>query len=119
VFAAIHQAAVNSVRSIRDRILCGEQVAATGQDPDIAGWSARENILWNIANRRPLLHSDAQLTGVGLFGFRDLNAQLFFMRQELVPFLVLLICQTGPRVRQRRLPQATLPGQFPQDAASR
>jgi hypothetical protein len=50
-----------------------------------------------VAHRQPgpLLHNASRPAGAPRSGLRDLNAQLLFTRDDLLPFLVLLICQTG------------------------
>jgi len=100
VFDAFEQAAIADVRRIRDRILEGERLAAAGQDPDIGGWHRLENVLWHIThrgpltsdyNRRPTLRRKLWLLG----SLRALNRRIYLGAEDLVPFLILLICQTG------------------------
>ncbi|MGW2160337.1 hypothetical protein [Nonomuraea sp. NPDC001699] len=101
VFEAIQAAALADVRAIRDRILEGERLAKTGQDPDLAGWKQPENALHRIvAQGRPFTTADRRLPRMQrrffhLGGIRRLNSSLFLASADLVPFLVLLICQTG------------------------
>lgn len=97
VFEAIQAAALADVRRIRDRIADGERLAATGADPQLAGWSRLENVLWHIARHGPLTRQHRRVRpvrtspgGIGAF-----NAHLFLTAADLVPFVVLLICQTG------------------------
>ncbi|WP_431906649.1 hypothetical protein [Nonomuraea jabiensis] len=100
VFEAIQAAALADVRAIRDRILEGERLAKTGQDPDLAGWKQPENALHRIIERGPFTAADRRLPRMQrrfflLGGIRRLNSSLFLASADLVPFLVLLICQTG------------------------
>ncbi len=96
VFEAIRQAALGDVRAIQHRILDGERLAALGGDPKFAGWGREENLLWHVAHRAPLTDTDRpRKTIKRLGGVRWLNSRLFYAAPDLVPFLVLLICQTG------------------------
>src|SRR5262249_8489972 len=97
VFEAIQAAALADVRAIRDRITAGERLAAKGTDPQVAGWARLENVLWHIARHGPLTREDRGVRPVrsrpgGVGGF---NEHLFLTAADLVPFIVLLICQTG------------------------
>ncbi|MQA63843.1 MAG: hypothetical protein GEU86_20780 [Actinophytocola sp.] len=97
VFEAIQAAALADVRAIRDRIAAGERLAAAGADPQVAGWARLENVLWHIARHGPLTREHRRVRPVrsrpgGIGGF---NAHLFLTTADLVPFIVLLICQTG------------------------
>lgn len=99
IFEAMQAKAIEDVRSIRDRILRGERLARAGEDPEIAGWTL-ENSLWHIAHRGPLTQADRRRPGLRdrfhqLGGMRRLNSMLFLTAADLVPFHVLLICQTG------------------------
>lgn len=97
VFEAIQAAALADVRAIRDRIDNGARLAAGGADPQVAGWTRLENVLWHIARHGPLTREHRRIRPVrnapgGLGAF---NAHLFLTSADLVPFIVLLICQTG------------------------
>lgn len=97
VLEAIQAAALADVRAIRDRITNGERLAAAGADPQVAGWARLENVLWHIDRHGPLSHEHRRIRPVrirpgGLVAF---NAHLFLTTADLVPFIVLLICQTG------------------------
>lgn len=98
VFEAMQAAALADVRAIRDRILEGERLAKTGRDPDLAGWAQPENALHRIVAKGPFTAAD-RLPHIRRFhllgGIRVLNSRLFLVPADLVPFLVLLICQTG------------------------
>jgi len=50
VLDALENAAREDVARIRDRILEGERMAATGRDPHQHGWDRLENVLWHILN---------------------------------------------------------------------
>lgn len=96
VFEAIKQAALSDVRAIQNRILEGERLLSLGDDPALADWEREENVLWHIAHHRPLTGKDRpRKTFLRLGGVRRLNSRLYFSAPDLVPFLVLLICQTG------------------------
>jgi len=100
VFDAMQAAALRDVRAIRDRILDGERLAQAGQDPQIGGWHRLENVLWHIARHGPLESADRAPSRLrrnlyALGGTRSLNGRLFLSGHDLVPFLVLLGCQTG------------------------
>ncbi|MFD1540187.1 hypothetical protein [Nonomuraea guangzhouensis] len=100
VFEAIEAAASSDVRAIRDRILEGERLAASGQDPEVGGWRQLENILWHVAHRGPLTRGDLDRPDFRSMinrhgGIRGVNSRLFLISADLVPLLVLLICQTG------------------------
>ncbi|WP_336215997.1 hypothetical protein [Nonomuraea sp. LPB2021202275-12-8] len=100
IFEAMQAAALADVRAIRDRILEGERLARTGQDPALAGWQQPENALHHIASKGPLTTADRHLPQMHrwlqfLGGIRALNSRLFLAPADLLPFLVLLICQTG------------------------
>lgn len=97
VLEAIQAAALADVRTIRDRITNGERLAAAGAHPQAAGWARLENVLWHIARHGPLTREHRRVRAVrsrpgGLGAF---NAHLFLTAADLVPFIVLLICQTG------------------------
>jgi hypothetical protein len=99
VFEAMQAKAIEDVRSTRDRILRGEHLVRAGEDPEIAGWTL-ENALWHIAHRGPLTQADRRRPGLlhqlnRLGGIRRLNSMLFLTAADLVPFQVLLTCQTG------------------------
>jgi hypothetical protein len=100
VFEAIEAKAAEDVRAIRDRILDGERLARAGQDSWAVGLTL-EGVLWRIAQRGPLTSADLQRPPplpyriIRLGGIRRLNSMLFLTRADLVPFLVLLACQTG------------------------
>ncbi|MYX09531.1 hypothetical protein GTW98_22470 [Streptomyces sp. SID8375] len=98
VFDAIKEAALADVRAIQRRITEGERLAATGQDPDTAGWGQLENLLWLVANRRPLTVRDRQghpsaVSRLG--GVRGINRQLDLGIHDVLPFVIALICLTG------------------------
>lgn len=100
VFEAIQAKAIEDVRAIRDRITEGERLARAGEDPDLTGWTRMEDVLWYIANRAPLTPADRRRPGLGRRlhgwgGMRRLNSMLFLTAADMVPFHVLLICQTG------------------------
>jgi hypothetical protein len=62
-----------------------------------AGWSARENVLWHIHVNGPLTAEKfrrapaAVLHGGGI----GRGAQVLFTAQDMVPFVIALICPTG------------------------
>lgn len=97
VFEAIQAAALADVRAIRDRIGAGERLAAEGADPQVAGWGRLENVLWHIARHGPLTSEHRRIRPVrsGPGGAGGFNAHLFLTSADLVPFIVLVICQTG------------------------
>jgi len=97
VFEAIEAAALADVRLIRDRIAGGERLAAAGSDPHVAGWSALENVLWHVAEHGPLTSEHRRIWAVANThgGVRSVNEHLFLTVADLVPFVVLLIVQTG------------------------
>jgi len=98
VFERIREAALADVRAIRDRILEGERLAGAGQDPQQGGWGRLENILWHIARHGPITPRHPQARRLERFGFgstRAVNARLFLTRDDLLAFLVALICHTG------------------------
>ena len=98
VLAAVKEAALADVRSITARLDAGRALASSGQDPQTAGWLARQNVLWHIREHGPL--TAGRMRELGWHGrrhggARDLNADLFLGVNDLVPFLVALICLTG------------------------
>ncbi|MGH3285125.1 MAG: hypothetical protein ACRDPD_10665 [Streptosporangiaceae bacterium] len=97
VFEAIQAAALADVRTIRDRIAAGERLAGAGADPQVAGWARLENVLWHIARHGPLTREYRRFRPVrsGPGGVGGFNEHLFLTAADLVPFIVLLICQTG------------------------
>ncbi|MFJ4734371.1 hypothetical protein ACIP6V_19155 [Streptomyces sp. NPDC088770] len=98
VFDAIKEAALGDIRATQRRITEGERLAATGQDPDTAGWERLENLLWLVANRGPLTVRDRQEHPyrVGrLGGVRGINRQLDLGIHDVLPFVIALICLTG------------------------
>ncbi|WP_200263398.1 hypothetical protein [Streptomyces sp. HSG2] len=96
VLDALEAAARDDVARIRDRILEGEKLAATGRDPHQHGWDRLENVLWYIANYGPLTVDDASYKVLRPLGGREeLNGRLHLTARDLVPFLLLLACQTG------------------------
>ncbi|MET7853514.1 hypothetical protein ABZT48_36145 [Streptomyces avermitilis] len=97
VFERIEVAALEDVRAIRDRILRGERLAERGEEPETGGWGRLENVLWYIAHHGPLTpeHRRRHKEVVALGGIRLLNSHLFLTKADMVPFLSLLICQTG------------------------
>jgi hypothetical protein len=99
VFEAMQAKATDDVRAIRDRILHGERVANAGRDPETGGWTL-ENTLWYMARHGPLTSDDQRRPGMAnrfnrLGGIIHLNTMLFLTIPDLVPFQVLLTCQTG------------------------
>jgi hypothetical protein len=99
VFEAIQAKSTDDVRTIRDRILHGERVADAGRDPETGGWTL-ENTLWYMARHGPLTSDDQRRPGMAnrfsrLGGIIHLNTMLFLAIPDLVPFQVLLTCQTG------------------------
>ncbi|MGW1818067.1 hypothetical protein ACWCQM_31425 [Streptomyces sp. NPDC002125] len=96
VLDALEAAARDDVARIRNRILEGEKLAAAGRDPRQHGWDRLENILWYIANQGPLTPDDASYKILRSWGGREeLNGRLHLTARDLVPFLLLLACQTG------------------------
>ncbi|MGW6394266.1 hypothetical protein ACWFR1_28050 [Streptomyces sp. NPDC055103] len=96
VLDALETAARDDVARIRDRILEGEKLAASGRDPRRYGWDRLENVLWYIANHGPLTVDDASYKVLRPLGGREeLNGRLHLTTRDLVPFLLLLACQTG------------------------
>ncbi|MFK0296923.1 hypothetical protein ACIQU6_41530 [Streptomyces sp. NPDC090442] len=97
VFERMEAAALADVRAIRDRILRGERMAEAGQDPETGGWGRLENVLWYVARNGPLTNDIVRqhrpLRALG--GIRAVNSHLFLTKADMVPFLTLLICQTG------------------------
>ncbi|WP_432249216.1 hypothetical protein ACRAR1_18235 [Streptomyces sanyensis] len=96
VLDALENAARDDVALIRDRILEGEKLASTGRDPRQHGWGRLENVLWYIAHHGPLTADDASYKVLRPLGGRgELNGRLHLTARDLVPFLLLLACQTG------------------------
>ncbi|WP_447039299.1 hypothetical protein [Streptomyces sp. DSM 118878] len=96
VLDELERAARDDVARVRDRILAGEKLAATGRDPRQHGWGRLENVLWYIANHGPLAADDVSYTMLRSWGGRsELNGRLHLTARDLVPFLLLLACQTG------------------------
>ncbi|MGW3199204.1 hypothetical protein ACWDBD_32485 [Streptomyces sp. NPDC001118] len=101
VFDAIAAAARADVEAARRRIAEGESLAERGTDPEAAGWEKPENVLWHIDRHGPLteaflLQSEARRIRVRRAGgIRALNAGLYLRPTDILPFLVLLICETG------------------------
>ena len=98
VLAAVRDAALADVRSITARLDAGRALAATGHDPQAAGWHARENVLWHVLEHGPLTASrmrELGWHGNRHGGARELNDDLFLGVNDLVPFLVAVICLTG------------------------
>ncbi|WP_351227925.1 hypothetical protein [Streptomyces sp. NPDC002133] len=96
VLDALETAARDDVARIRDRILEGEKLAASGRDPRRYGWDRLENVLWYIAHDSPLTADDASYKILRPWGGREeLNGRLHLTARDLVPFLLLLACQTG------------------------
>lgn len=95
VFDALEAAARADVGLVRDRILEGERVAATGRDPEVHGWDRYEDVLWYIANRGPLRSEHLTWKIKAMGGMGKLNAQLFLTTADVVRFQILLGCQTG------------------------
>ncbi|WP_406494769.1 hypothetical protein OG936_13285 [Streptomyces sp. NBC_00846] len=106
VLDALEATARDDVARIRDRILEGEKLASTGRDPRQHGWERLENILWYIEHHGPLTAEDASYKILRPWGGREeLNGRLHLTARDLVPFLLLLVCQTGMEpecVRQLR-----------------
>ncbi|MFE9765902.1 hypothetical protein ACFYPC_15475 [Streptomyces sp. NPDC005808] len=96
VLDELERAARDDVARVRDRILAGENLAATGRDPRQHGWDRLENVLWHVANRGPLTADDVSYKILRPWGGRsELNGRLHLTARDLVPFLLLLACQTG------------------------
>ncbi|MEV0036434.1 hypothetical protein [Streptomyces sp. NPDC050804] len=96
VLDALENAARENVARIRDRILEGERLAVTGRDPHQHGWDRLENVLWHILNCGPLTADDVSYKILRRWGGKkELNGRLHLSPRDLVPFLVLLACQTG------------------------
>ncbi|MFE1324483.1 hypothetical protein ACFW7K_00465 [Streptomyces sp. NPDC058735] len=96
VLDTLERAARDDVARIRDRILEGEKLAATGRDPRQHGWGRQENILWYIVHHGPLTADDVSYKILRPWGGRsELNGRLHLTARDLVPFLLLLACQTG------------------------
>ncbi|MEU9303371.1 hypothetical protein [Streptomyces sp. NPDC048269] len=96
VFEAMEAAALASVGEIRDRILEGEHLAATGSDPAVHGWDRLENILWHTEHHGPLSPVHSRIPGVIRHGgIREINTRLFLTNEDVIPFQILLACQTG------------------------
>jgi len=98
VLAAVKEAALADVRGIAARLDAGRALAGTGQDPQAAGWLARQNVLWHIREHGPLTAGrmrELRWHSRRYGGARNLNADLFLDVNDLVPFLVALICLTG------------------------
>jgi hypothetical protein len=98
VLAAVRDVALADVRSITARLDAGRALAATGHDPQAAGWHARENVLWHVLEHGPLTASRMRELGWHSSrhgGARELNDELFLGVNDLVPFLVAVICLTG------------------------
>ncbi|MGW7280406.1 hypothetical protein ACWGIV_19295 [Streptomyces sp. NPDC054844] len=96
VLEALESAARDDIARIRDRILEGEKLAATGRDPRQHGWDRVENVLWYIAHHGPLTADDVSYKILRPLGGRpELNGRLHLTARDLVPFLLLLACQTG------------------------
>jgi hypothetical protein len=98
VLAVLKETAMADVRAIAARLDAGRVLAGTGQDPRAAGWLARQNVLWHIREHGPL--TAGRMRELGWHGnrhggARNLNADLFLDVNDLVPFLVALICLTG------------------------
>ncbi|MEV8568167.1 hypothetical protein AB0436_21750 [Streptomyces sp. NPDC051322] len=96
VLDALESAARDDIARIRDRILEGEKLAATGRDPRQHGWDRVENVLWYIAHHGPLTADDISYKILRPLGGRpEINGRLHLTARDLVPFLLLLACQTG------------------------
>ena len=98
VLTAVRDAALTDVRSITARLDAGRALAATGHDPQTAGWHARENVLWHVLQYGPLTAGRMRERGWHSNrhgGARELNDELFLGVNDLVPFLVAVICLTG------------------------
>lgn len=97
VAEAIEAAALADVRRVRDRIAEGERLAAAGEGPETAGWSALANVLHHVAAHGPLTDEHRSIRAVAIThgGTRAVNEHLFLTAADLVPFVVLLMLQTG------------------------
>lgn len=98
VLTAVRDAALADVRSVTARLDAGRALAAAGHDPQMAGWHARENVLWHVLNNGPLTAGKMRELGWHSRrhgGARELNDDLFLGVNDLVPFLVAVICLTG------------------------
>lgn len=97
-FEAIRSAALADVRAISERIDAGWCLATAGSDPQTAGWSRRENVLWHVAAHGALVPGEWRQMHVvrcAPGGIRGVNAQLFLTPADLIPLLVGLICTAG------------------------
>jgi hypothetical protein len=98
VLEIIEAAALADVGLVRDRIMAGEHLAASGADPEVGGWSSLANVLHHVAERGPLTaaeHGRIPEVAKTHGGTRAVNRHLFLTAADLVPFVVLLITQTG------------------------
>lgn len=97
VFEAIEAAATADVGKIRERIAAGEHLASLGDDPAAVGWSALANVLCHVVNHGPLTTEHLRIWAVANThgGIRAVNEHLFLSAADLVPFVVLVIIQTG------------------------
>lgn len=113
VLDALETAARDDVARIRNRILEGEKLAASGRDPHQHGWDRLENVLWHISHHGPLTADDASYKLLRRWGGREeLNGRLHLTARDLVSFLLLLACQTGMEpecIRQLRADCLTSP----------
>jgi hypothetical protein len=96
VFEELREAALRDVRAVRDRILAGERLAAAGRDPAVGGWQGLDNLLWHIDQHGPLTTRHPRAAAARAFGgIEVVNAHLFLTRDDLLAFLVALICLSG------------------------
>jgi hypothetical protein len=98
LFDEIREAALRDVRAIRDRILAGERLAAAGENPDVAGWDKRANVLCHVHQHGPISSLNPEVIrhrrALG-GGARHINSHLFLNRDDVLAFLIALICHTG------------------------
>jgi hypothetical protein len=97
VLEAMEAAALADVRLIRDRIAAGERLAASGEDAGLAGWSALANVLHHVAQHGPLSAEHRRVWAIRNTrgGIGAVNEHLLLTVADVVPFVVLLIIQTG------------------------
>lgn len=98
VMDKIESAALADIREILNRIHQGEQLSIRGTDPpDGRWWLKPEDVMYRIANHGPLTSEERWKWTIRdvMGGIRAVNSQLFLTLTDLVPFHILLICQTG------------------------
>lgn len=98
LFEEIREAALRDVRVIRDRILAGEQLAETGENPEVGGWHRLANVVCHVQQHGALLPGHPEIVRHRLAlggGVRHVNAHLFLTREDVLAFVIALICHTG------------------------